>query len=239
MTRIQPERVVDVLERVLRRAGRPLERELAFEQCQARIGYSSRLGLRPKEGRTGEATEDGRAAKPAQAREEMMALWPYIRELHPRSVLEIGSKRGGWCYCMAPTFAPYARIVMIDMAPKPANTCVVKALRAEQYDAELITGDSHAKETVDKLKGESFDLIHIDGDHRRESFLKDWQLYVPLVRSGGLVAVHDAFNPREDVSEEIQNMARAKSQDRVADWMLYHIKRPRARQLGVGLARIA
>ena len=38
---------------------------------------------------------------------------------------------------------------------------------------------------------EEFDFILIDGDHSEAGVLRDMELYMPLLRSGGLVAFHD------------------------------------------------
>lgn len=228
MADIEPERVVDVLERVLRRAGRPLERELAFEQCQARLGYAAR-----------------REIKPAQAREEMMMLWPLVRELHPRRIVEIGSKRGGWTYGMAPTFAPHAQIVMLDIHPKvPNNAKAVEELQAEEYQAELLVADSDDPQTLELLRdsvlnGAPVDLLHLDANHDTADTLRTWASYSPLVRSGGLVVLHDLYNRREGVMDAFLEILDGADQFRVAEWQTAVVKRQRGNQLGIAIARMA
>lgn len=39
------------------------------------------------------------------------------------------------------------------------------------------------------------ELIHIDGDHTEEGITTDCSLYLPKLRSGGVVCVHDYGNP--------------------------------------------
>lgn len=55
--------------------------------------------------------------------------------------------------------------------------------------------DSHQQTTLDQVKtllaGRPLDLLFLDGDHTYEGVKQDFQLYSPLVRSGGLVAFHD------------------------------------------------
>lgn len=41
------------------------------------------------------------------------------------------------------------------------------------------------------LSGKQVDFLFIDGDHDIEPVNDDWNLYSPMVRQGGLVAVHD------------------------------------------------
>lgn len=171
-------------------------------------------------------------------------LWPLVRELHPRTVAEIGSKRGGWMYCMAPTFAPHARLVMIDIAPLPQNSKAVSELRAEEYDVSLVTADSHQQSTADALRaslggGRPLDLLHIDGDHGAESFLRDWELYSPMVRSGGLVVVHDVFNAPEPVCAEVHKIVIKRYTPGLAEWQMFKVNRRRGNPLGIAVARVA
>jgi predicted O-methyltransferase YrrM len=46
-------------------------------------------------------------------------------------------------------------------------------------------------ETKRLLSGRQIDLLFIDGDHTYEGVKKDWEMYSPLVRSGGLIVFHD------------------------------------------------
>jgi predicted O-methyltransferase YrrM len=41
------------------------------------------------------------------------------------------------------------------------------------------------------LQGYKLDFLFIDGDHSYEGVKKDFEMYSPLVRSGGLIAFHD------------------------------------------------
>ena len=41
------------------------------------------------------------------------------------------------------------------------------------------------------LAGRPIDFLFIDADHRYVGVKKDYQLYAPLVRPGGLIAFHD------------------------------------------------
>jgi predicted O-methyltransferase YrrM len=58
---------------------------------------------------------------------------------------------------------------------------------------------------IKKLRGflgrEKVDLLFIDGDHTYEGVKKDFEMYSPLVRKGGIIAFHDiVFGPFENVS---------------------------------------
>jgi predicted O-methyltransferase YrrM len=43
------------------------------------------------------------------------------------------------------------------------------------------------------LGGRSIDVLFIDGDHSTEGMLQDFRDYAPLVRKGGIIAVHDIY----------------------------------------------
>jgi len=59
----------------------------------------------------------------------------------------------------------------------------------------LIQGDSHSIETLRKIEGilrnNRVDFLFIDGDHSYEGVKKDFEMYSPLVRKGGIIAFHD------------------------------------------------
>ena len=63
-------------------------------------------------------------------------------------------------------------------------------------DGDLhVEGDSGSKETLDKVKkllGRSkLDCLFIDGRHTYEHTKSDHEMYGPLVRAGGIIAIHD------------------------------------------------
>lgn len=68
----------------------------------------------------------------------------------------------------------------------------------------LIDGNSHEKSTIDRLKdileGKEIDVLFIDGDHTYEGCKMDYDMYSPLVRKGGIIAIHD-INMKLDPKE--------------------------------------
>src|SRR4029079_13310316 len=58
-----------------------------------------------------------------------------------------------------------------------------------------IVGDSHAPATLqrvrDALGPAPAELLYVDGDHSYAVVKADWDMYGPLVRPGGLIALHD------------------------------------------------
>lgn len=65
-----------------------------------------------------------------------------------------------------------------------------------QQKLALVRANSHRSETlstvVSVLRGHLLDLLFIDdGDHSYDGVRRDFEMYSPLVRKGGIVAFHD------------------------------------------------
>lgn len=130
-------------------------------------------------------------------------LWEFLAVRRPRNLLEIGSLYGGtlWYWSHLPTIE---RIVTIDLPSDWAAVAdEVRAARPlwagwmtgiDFYDIE---GDSHLPEIlgrVQQIQGvKFFDVAFIDGDHTEEGVRRDFELYAPLVKPGGVVAFHDTI----------------------------------------------
>jgi len=72
---------------------------------------------------------------------------------------------------------------------------MIKSFAHDSQEIVLPMEESHKEETLRKLKdilgGGMIDLLFIDGDHRYEGVRKDFEMYSPLVRKGGIIAFHD------------------------------------------------
>jgi len=47
-----------------------------------------------------------------------------------------------------------------------------------------------------------FDLVFIDGDHKHEASLKDFEMVLPLMREGGIILFHDVYPPSEEFTSK-------------------------------------
>jgi len=58
-----------------------------------------------------------------------------------------------------------------------------------------LAGDSHSEAMRDRVRealdGRPLDALFIDGDHSYDGVKRDWELYSPLVRPGGVIGLHD------------------------------------------------
>lgn len=74
-------------------------------------------------------------------------------------------------------------------------------------DHNLIFGDSRQDETLGRSRQLApFDLLFIDGDHGYREVASDYLRYKPLVKSGGIVAFHDAVCNDYEVSAFLNDL---------------------------------
>ena len=144
-----------------------------------------------------------------QIEDEIVALVSDVRELAPKTVIEIGTAQGGTLLLWSLFSAPDATLVSIDL-PHGAfgggyprtHASLFRRFAARGQHLHLLRADSHEPETVEKvralLKGRSVDFLFIDGDHSYAGVQRDFGLYAPLVRRGGLIAFHDIASDYED-----------------------------------------
>jgi cephalosporin hydroxylase len=121
----------------------------------------------------------------AQNMEEFNEFIIFLKKRNIKNVLEIGTYKGGTAFLFKKLLN--ANVTTIDIK----NLLPIKiALKLKGIRA--IQSNSHNKETLEKVKG-NYDLLFIDGDHAYESVKKDFEMYSPLVRKGGIIAFHDIF----------------------------------------------
>jgi cephalosporin hydroxylase len=104
-----------------------------------------------------------------------------------KTVVEIGAAWGGTLYAwrQLPAVPAVYAVTLTHYAD----------LGSMVHGATVLTGDSHDRVTVQRLKdqlgGRPVDALFIDGDHTYEGVRRDWEMYAPLVRAGGLTLFHD------------------------------------------------
>lgn len=148
------------------------------------------------------------AIKPSQIREEIIQLMILVAGLRPRVVLEIGTDLGGTLYLFSKVTTPNATIISVDLPRGYPDWKIplYKAFTRSNQKIHLIRGNSHDQLTLWKVKevidGYMVDFLFIDGDHSYEGVKRDFEMYAPLVRSGGIMAFHDIVpGPLESVGD--------------------------------------
>ena len=144
---------------------------------------------------------------PNQKPAEILWLLRQLAEMRPEVVLEIGTDRGGTLFLWSRVASPDALLLTVDLrkmvgrlGPLSPFALVRTSFEREQQRIALVDGvDSQREETLDRLRrllaGRPVDFLFLDGDHRYDSVRRDFELYAPLVRPGGIVAFHDV-SPR-------------------------------------------
>jgi len=140
--------------------------------------------------------------RPIQVYDEILRLAEIVADLKPRRVLEIGTAIGGTLFIWCRLASDDATVISVDL-PRGLfgggypmwKAVLFRYFRKPQQKLHLIGGDSHDPRTLEKVKrilgGEELDFLFIDGDHTYEGVRKDFEMYSPLVRSGGVVVFHD------------------------------------------------
>lgn len=129
-------------------------------------------------------SEIAQMSRASQDKFELERLLVLLDEINPQRIVEIGVHRGGFVETMRRAF-PTATVVGID----------IDYSHLEFTDFYALSGDSHLpsmREAVsDLLKNKPIDFLFIDGDHTADGVMADFDIFSPLVRSGGLIAFHD------------------------------------------------
>jgi predicted O-methyltransferase YrrM len=132
---------------------------------------------------------------PAQKRAEIAALLRLIQGLRPGILLEIGSQGGGNLRLFSQVASPTARIASVDIKFTRREIFGYQSLVKPTQRLTCLGADSHAARThhsiTEWLRGDSLDFLFIDGDHSYGGVAKDFEMYSPLVREGGIIAFHD------------------------------------------------
>jgi len=139
---------------------------------------------------------------------EFSPLISLLKRRRLRTIVEIGTQKGGTLYAWCRIAQPDAVIVSIDLPGGPfgGGYTLKETKRFIKYGKKrqmlyFFRKDSHQQSTkkdlIKLLKGRKIDFLMIDGDHRYSGVRRDWRLYSPLVRENGIIAFHDIlFHPR-------------------------------------------
>jgi predicted O-methyltransferase YrrM len=122
-------------------------------------------------------------------------LYRLVREVQPRTSVEIGRFRGGSTFLIASALEEgvlhsYDVETRQGHAGSELDRELVAAL--ERYGlAQNVRLHVQDSRTADP-PGESIDLLFVDGDHREEGVRADFERWSPLLEPGGHLLFHDA-----------------------------------------------
>jgi len=141
-----------------------------------------------------------------------LMLYEFVFELNPKNVLEIGVNQGQ--STRAILLGINDNIRLGKQGGKLTSIDFKSYLSArldKMYDDlkpiwNFVCGDSRDENTIKKVKeslveGEYYDILLIDGGHDYKTVKADWNNYMPMVKAGGLILLHDTCNKNETVNQ--------------------------------------
>jgi predicted O-methyltransferase YrrM len=142
-----------------------------------------------------------------QLRDEIRALSNLVKEEQPRSVLEIGTAKGGSLYVWSRYLDDLDTIISVDLPGggfgggyDERKTRIFEKFAAST-EMDFIRDDSHRTSTYEKvaeLVDDGIDFLFIDGDHTYDGVKQDFEMYRELVSEGGIIALHDIATHPDD-----------------------------------------
>jgi len=186
-----------------------------------------------------------RRIAPIQAHEEIAALYRAVCALKPRIVLEIGTCHGGSLYLWCQAADSEATIVSVDLPGgkfgggyHASREKLYKLFAKGNQKLHLLREDSHTESSLAKVKGflggGLVDFLFIDGDHSYEGIKCDYEQYAPLVRIGGLIALHDIKEREASTGIEVARFwNELKKKESVAGEFINTL--PNDRSIGIGV----
>jgi predicted O-methyltransferase YrrM len=130
-----------------------------------------------------------------QKADEMIPLLKLLAQKQPKYICEIGSASGGTLFLLAQMCRSDAVCFSIDLQLSFQRAAVYRRFGRPSQKIRIIRGDSASSTTQRRfrrlLNNGALDLLFIDGDHAYEGVKADFDAYAPLVKEGGLIALHD------------------------------------------------
>lgn len=139
---------------------------------------------------------------PWQVRSEFASMVKLVREARPERIMEIGTAKGATLLCWCRIASKH--VISVDLEGgihgggyPPAKQKLYREFTSGRPGVrlDLFQENSQIMATRQKVEavlgGEKLDVLFIDGDHSYAGVRKDFDLWSPLVRQGGIVMFHD------------------------------------------------
>jgi predicted O-methyltransferase YrrM len=181
---------------------------------------------------------------PVQSKVEFSELLNWIKQRPaPQAVLEIGTARGGTLFSWCAIAARDATIVSLDLPGgihgggyPPWKVSFYRQFAGPKQKIHLLRGDSHSWEVLKEVKkllpSDGLDFLFIDGDHTLAGVRSDYEMYSPLVKSGGTIVFHDICVHRRELDCHVDKFWNELKRDR-EHWEF--IEDPAQGELGIGV----
>lgn len=135
---------------------------------------------------------------------EFNAFLELLQDVGVRSYLEVGCKWGGTLWRVGMAMPQGSSCVGVDL-PRDREASsyrsmhgVIRRLRGEGRDCDVVWGNSTTKGVIDKVRGLGpFHAVFIDADHGYNGVRQDWENYGAMATK--VVAFHDICCRKSDV----------------------------------------
>jgi len=170
---------------------------------------------------------------------EITALAREVAALEPKVILEIGTARGGTSLIWA--HLAEKKLVTCDLLDKRGFADLVRTFPppGSSCEVSVLIGDSHTPAFAEKVKAalgdDPVDFLFIDGDHTEQGVAKDYEMYGPLVRPGGLIAFHDIVDDQPLPTNQVQHFWKKLREGRDVKEF---VNDPRQCGFGIGVLRV-
>lgn len=139
---------------------------------------------------------------------EIIQLLKIVKKCNPKFILEIGTLDGGTLFLFSRIARKDALLISVDLPkgkignPKSKlriysdwRIYIIKQLSYLNQRLEVIRANSHDPTTLELIRKvldeNKLDFMFVDADHSFNGVKKDYEMYSPLVKKGGLIAFHD------------------------------------------------
>jgi len=148
-----------------------------------------------------------------------------------RNYLEIGSAAGGSCFVIN-HFFPLEKIVLIDNNGLNMQSTRNEVLQGIFHQELIGRSDSEVVYGSVARMGIQFDLILLDGDHSYQNVRLESALYLPYLRPGGFLFIHDTIAAPNDCGRVMRELTAYGGMELVAEYVSEN-----GPKLGIGLLR--
>ncbi|MCW4009515.1 MAG: class I SAM-dependent methyltransferase [Candidatus Bathyarchaeota archaeon] len=185
----------------------------------------------------------GWSIEPIQVKQEIEKLLSILKVKNIKTMLEIGTANGGTLFLFTRIINPDALIISLDLPDgkfgggyENSKITFFKNLAKETQQIFLIRADSHAASSLQTvkttLKNYPLDFLFIDGDHSYEGVAKDFAMYSPLVRKGGVIAFHDICKGPPELAGGVHDFWNEIKHSYNYEEIIYN---PKQQGLGIGI----
>lgn len=119
-------------------------------------------------------------------KEDLAIVLPIIDSINPKVVVEIGTYRGGSAGLWMKRYLPELFITIDVEKLADIDGCHYLHGKSSQDPAVV-------EQVKQILNGRPVDFLFIDGSHKYANAKRDFELYSPMVRPGGLIMFHDVL----------------------------------------------